>query len=348
MKVSSKSGGGAGTVLHLHSDRLDYDRLHRQIVVPATNDLSAGSWFFVRDWRGAKQGVYLLAGNGWSDETVVSINDAARRVEDPTLVVGAHDGLDGLDGVATGSAARSVLERILSDAAPGLGRFMLDFDSSGRRQELALRLMVANLPAVSVGVAGQGHAPAGVPVSYLSYRYHADGFFLMCKDPRQVRTEMESRYQRAGAAIQAIVGSALDEVASEAEQSPSHWWFELAERHLPSVIDGFRQGLIRNGSADLKVGWLGDTHDLVDSPMHQIIQESESYQEFLKSNQDFQAVRFIVAVLYLSIHNLGVPLINRYFMCYAISRAIEDLFDVDSAAVATSVASGLVHAGRPS
>jgi hypothetical protein len=101
----------------------------------------------------------------------------------------------------------------------------------------------------------------------------------------------------------------------------------------PGVAERFRVG----GLA-LDDEGAGGPGSLTGSEFHQVVAGSDRLSRFLRDDPDFRAVRLLTSLLYLSLHNVGVPLAGRYLLCYAVGRGCEELFDIDTMAVLDRVA----------
>ncbi|MCA9712077.1 MAG: hypothetical protein KDK70_39945, partial [Myxococcales bacterium] len=119
----------------------------------------------------------------------------------------------------------------------------------------------------------------------------------------------------------------------------------IARRYLLRAERALRRG-------ELEVRWdqgyLGDTHDLSVSRFHQVFQDSEALRRFQRTDRGFQAMRLTTSALYLVLSNLGIRLIDRYFLCHSISRACQDLYGIDPAELVRSQASRLQAMERAS
>jgi hypothetical protein len=74
------------------------------------------------------------------------------------------------------------------------------------------------------------------------------------------------------------------------------------------------------------------------SAFHRVVGASVGLRRFLAHDPGFLATRLLTSLLYLSMHTIGLPLVERYFLCHAMSRACERVFDVDADAVLGSLA----------
>jgi hypothetical protein len=97
-------------------------------------------------------------------------------------------------------------------------------------------------------------------------------------------------------------------------------------REAREAIDG---GAIYFSAA---TGYMGDQNDLSESEFHQKIQSSSGFQSFMRVNQAFLTTRLSMGMLYLSLRRLGLPILDRYFLCHAVARSVEEIYNLDPVA----------------
>lgn len=236
-----------------------------------------------------------------------------------------------------GPAADALVAGFLSRATP----LLLEGVTAVHNREdlriaLALDLMIAQLPGVSFSRLDPGRYTAsspveGLPMAFLSLRSHADGFFIMSRNPQQAREMMERRYgphaERFEHRVRAILEQ-LDrggEVVSEAADR----WHRLVVPSMARAGSLIRSGELEFGESAAG-GYLGDTQDISVSRFHQVVQEDKRFQKFMHTDSGFQSMRVMMSLLYLSLHCLGLRLVDRYFLCHGVSRACESVFGVDA------------------
>ena len=69
--------------------------------------------------------------------------------------------------------------------------------------------------------------------------------------------------------------------------------------------------------------------DLSDSPFHQAMNENTDFLNYMKNDPVFLTGRFCMNLLYLFMDGLGLKLRDRYLLCYYISKAAEDVYEID-------------------
>jgi hypothetical protein len=314
----------------------EYARLLVDVVQPLLADMVARGivrrWFFWPDrgrdgpcLRLCAQGLRAGAG-GVVGERLRNATDnvALEQVATPTLIA----------AMGWGAPSRAVAEDLLSDLTPRLVTLLKDGGHGSL--DVGLELMTAHLVAVGDSAVAEALRPADSSagdafLGFLSYRSHAEGFFLMCEDPERARRAFEERYLTAAAVLGRRVRAVLDQFGDGGPvvSRTATWWHDAVRRHLPAAVESFRA---RDGADDApdEMGYLGNAHDLRDSPFHQVIDDAAGFQVFLRTDPTFQAVRLLTSILYLCLQAVGLRLIDRYFLCHAISNTCESLYRVDS------------------
>lgn len=296
----------------------------RQLAEALRTALGPGELFL----RGA--GCLLAQVAGTTDLTTALPGVAVTRVGSPT---------DPLAGGAFGGPALASLTRgFLADVSAPL----LDVMATARnRTELlgaAVDVMIAHLAAVNVGAVNVGAAKRpvtnGAPLSFLSYRSHADGFFVMARDPGAARRAFDERYAAIAPAMRARTTTILE---GPADVPAPASWYRSVTGFLPAATAAFRSGELTGD--DGAEGYLGSEMDLSGSDFHRTIDENQDFVRFLRSDPPMLAVRLATSLLYLSLHDIGLRLVDRYFLCHAISRAVESIFDVDAVELLATVVS---------
>lgn len=171
-----------------------------------------------------------------------------------------------------------------------------------------------------------------IPVTFLSYRSHADGFFIMSRDPDATRRRFDAEYERNATVFRDRLRRGLrrEDGADAAMSDTLTAWRSATERYLDTVGRAIHGGEMRFEDAG-KPGWLGDGNDISVSAFHQVIQGSEVLQTKLHTNPDFLAMRTLLGYLYWHISQLGLTLIDRFLLCHCAARAFEEEFHVDPA-----------------
>ncbi|MGX7828469.1 hypothetical protein ACTG9Q_25595 [Actinokineospora sp. 24-640] len=200
----------------------------------------------------------------------------------------------------------------------------------------ALDLMAAHLPAVS-----RRAAPGGPPLSFLSFRSHAEAFFVTSRDPVATRGAMDERYAAVRESVEERVGAVFAQVAGEGPvvAPAAQAWYELATGDKPAIAERFRAGDIR-AHTEYAGDHLRERDDFAGSRFHRIAGASADLQDYLGGDPEFLATRLLTSLLYLTLHNIGLSLVERYFLCHVTSRACEAIYGVESEAVLAGLTAG--------
>ena len=204
----------------------------------------------------------------------------------------------------------------------------------------ALDLLAAHLPALGApaapGAAQVTGLLGGAPLSFLSFRSHAEAFIATSRDPEAARRALDERFEAVRRPVELRVAAVLDQLrgAGPAVSKPAAQWHAAVRAAKPLVLAQIAGGgLTVHDEA-------GDPAAFSASSFHTVAGASAPLQEFLHSDPAFLAVRLLTSLLYLSLHHLGLSLAERYFLCHATARACESVFGVD----AVDVLAGLSRA----
>ncbi|HEY0636614.1 MAG TPA: hypothetical protein VGD67_03120 [Pseudonocardiaceae bacterium] len=235
----------------------------------------------------------------------------------------------GFDGPGLAPLTRDFLAEVTPALLPVAGA-----TDPAARLAMALDLAAAHLPAVAASVVPGPHG--GAPLSFLSFRSHSEAFLASTRDPAAVRLTLERRY---GTVRDHVVGRLAGIVAqvrgTGPEVSPSaRSWFDAVRRAKPVMAEAFRTGGMSVADDDPPAS--GGA--LARSAFHHTVGSSPDLRHFLAHDPGFLATRLLTSLLYLALHTTGLPLVERYFLCHALSRACEELFEVDADAVLGSLA----------
>ena len=161
------------------------------------------------------------------------------------------------------------------------------------------------------------------PNTFISFRSHADGFFLMSKSPTDTRSTFERHFQSASTGLL----NRLRRLSLNPSNSPAFEWKSFIDTTVPSLVPSFQAGSI-GFTAPPEDERMSQNYNLDASPFHALIETSSRYQEFMRTDAEFLALRFMSSMLYCSLSQIGVRLIERYLLCHVVSRTYEEMFSV--------------------
>ncbi|CAM5509974.1 hypothetical protein STAFG_6032 [Streptomyces afghaniensis 772] len=244
--------------------------------------------------------------------------------------------------VFDGPALAPFTRTVLADLCPAL----LAVGAAGEAGRPALLAAAAALMAAHLrGVSASGAPTAqdyelgrdGVPLGFLSYRSHAEAFLATSRNPQAARSAMSEQYARVAPTLLGLVDAVLTQCEGRGPvvSEPARQWFEAVRPAKPTATDLFRSG------TELRL--LGDEEEqdataLDESAFHRIVGASDGLRDFLNRDPAFLAARLLTSLLYLGLHSAGLTLTERYFLCYAVSRACEVLYETDALTVLSGLA----------
>jgi hypothetical protein len=233
-----------------------------------------------------------------------------------------------LSELVTGPKTGDVFERFSRRTAPLLFGWLEDF-AAGRARLPSVAFDLLAMQILTRSAAAEAGKRPPYPRSFLTYRSHADGFFIMARRPEEARAAVEARYARVALASQARLRALQDAVNAEALPPELAAWRAAMSSLLREVREAIDEGAIYFSAG---TGYLGDQNDLSESQFHQKIQSSFGFQSFMRFNHAFLATRLTMGLLYLSLRRLGLPILDRYFLCHAVARSVEEIYELDPVA----------------
>ena len=213
-----------------------------------------------------------------------------------------------------------------------------------RDRSAVLSTVLDLLAAHLQGVAGsrspaQAALPDGLPLSYLSFRSHAEAFIATTKDPDATRRALRGRYEAMREDLDARVRAIFAQLrGGELCSADAQTWYDLVRSTKPALVRGFESGSVVAHTEYSQVH-LRERTDFADNAFHRTAGGSADLQAYLSTDTSFLATRLLTSLLYLSLHTLGISLAERYLLCFAIASACESVFDVDGVALLTSLTS---------
>ncbi|HEU4769623.1 MAG TPA: lantibiotic dehydratase C-terminal domain-containing protein [Pyrinomonadaceae bacterium] len=242
----------------------------------------------------------------------------------------------------SGTIATSFFTDLLSDATPLLlEQIEAVAEKRASRMAVALDLMIAHLPAIDIARIFPDRYPyaqrdTDVPAGFPVYRSHADGFFVLSKDAAQTRAQFDAQYESRRAALHERITAVLSQFkGGDVVSEVGNQWNEIAGRYLLRADEAIRSGGLK---VKWDTGYIGDGHSLAGSLFHRIVQRAPGLRSFLSLDPGYLAARTMMSGLYLVINNLGLRLVDRVFLCHAISRSCEELFHVEATSIIRNLA----------
>jgi hypothetical protein len=292
--------------------------------------------------------VELACPDDETDDTVMRLGEILREIPAATVSLVQQARQVPLERSSfVGRRLATVTREFLSDVTPTLMQAVyLDLDGQASLLASALELMAAHMlaagPPMVPGAANLSDELGDAPLSFLSLRSHAEAFIASSRDPHAARTALDRRYEAVGHVVEEMLSAVLDDLKhGRGKQIPhpvASGWLDAALAAKPRIAEQFRLGEL-GIQAEPHNGDDYSTTPLAASSFHSIVHASADLRHFLSGDPTFLAMRLLTSLLYLSLHNLGLSILERYFLCHAVSRACEVIFDVDGASLMAKIAS---------
>src|SRR6202035_1531445 len=177
---------------------------------------------------------------------------------------------------------------------------------------------------------------AGLPAAFAVYHSHVEGLIVMSTRPIELREQLSVQYDRVARKVQQRVTAILAQFAGGPHISQlASGWHDVAQAALLASAAAVADGRIRVSNSESR---FAESYNLSASPFHQFVDSSQELQSLRDRGYNLVAARLAVSGLYLSLGSLGIRLRERWFLCYAISRACSELFGLDHLFVVKTLA----------
>lgn len=205
------------------------------------------------------------------------------------------------------------------------------------RTGAVLELMTVHLGAV----ADPARSRDGPPLSFLSFRSHAEAFLATTRDPEAARRSFDERYAGHRTAVESSVRAVL----RSGDSGGAAGWNAAVRATKPALVEGFRTGALVAYTGYAR-DHLRERTEFAGNAFHRTAGASEDLQAYLGGDPLFLATRLLTSLLYVTLHSVGMSLLQRYYLCHAISRACEAVYEVDSLALLARLTSDQRVAGH--
>jgi hypothetical protein len=291
---------------------------------------------FVPDWERGLVSVFLSAGQDraerWAELLSSRLRAHCAPGEPPglELVPGARTAIHEVQ--MTGPEAQELVDGFLIDSSPFVLSLLSAVGSdAAARAAVAFDLMVCQ-PLALRPLLFEAVRDEDCPLAFISYRSHVDGFFIMSKDPAATRRVFEDRFARTAGAMARRLAALVEQLTREGRpvSLAARDWAALLQRMVPRIQSGLERGTLTLQMEEGD-GYLGDHYDLGVSPFHQLIDADPLLRARAARDVDFNVMRVLASLLYLTLHRLGLRFIERYLLCYAVARTFESVFALEPA-----------------
>jgi hypothetical protein len=266
------------------------------------------------------------------------------RVADVQATAGARTSIHHVQ--LAGTAAQDLIDDFLCDTSTFVLRLIdLTRGEAHARARISFEMMAIQ-PFVL-----QRHLFARMrqlrfPCTFISYRSHVDGFLMAARDPHATRAAFDERFERTAPQIKRAVEGLHRQVLGKGPvvSVPAGDWGRFLDRHVGPVLQGLLAGkLAVTRDREEEGRHLGDRLALTVSPFHQAVYHDRALRAAAPMDHEFNGMRIMASLLYLTLHRTGVRLIERYLLCYLVSRCFEEIFAVTPAEAVAEFARLLVN-----
>ncbi|WP_221620796.1 hypothetical protein [Actinomyces bowdenii] len=226
----------------------------------------------------------------------------------------------------TGSAFGTRVDRLFSDARPVLLNLVRDIVGASYEERYAIHagLLVAHASAAAESSELLERSllsrKRAVELRLFSLQSHLQGLLAAVADQDRVLASFKTVYEPISDVIRGLVMDALSGLVSH------QGWFALETAHLPMVRREFAVGDIRVSTAGFEgLDAPGSEPALPSRRFASTDEYRDALRYFLHQTADFQAFRLLSSAAYQASFDIGLSIQERYFLCYAVSRATQDV-----------------------
>lgn len=180
---------------------------------------------------------------------------------------------------------------------------------------------------------------------FLSYRSHAEGFIISCKQPQAMRALFEQKYQVQAGALTERLRRLLQSLQQQEALFPfTRPWSLLLQNFWERA-----ETLIQTNQIDAMPPLEGDIpgftgtarEHLSQSAFHWQLEGQPEYKKALYEDKWFQTYRLMLNLLYLHLNRLGVRPIERFMLCHLAANSVEEVFHVKAEEIMADPASAI-------
>jgi len=193
-----------------------------------------------------------------------------------------------------------------------------------KRMAVSVEILVDYMYRMHFRLSGKAALP--YPGMFVSFRSHFEGFAATLDDPQGAERAFAQRYPAVEELLLQLVPAY--ETQRGAQASP---WLQPMQTLVDNYFDGIYQRVL---DRTLVTGMLDEVRrsgkNLLASRFHEKVVSSKEYTRHTMKQPLFQTNRILLGLVYLALFRLGLPLIERYFLCYALSRCIQERFGISA------------------
>lgn len=248
-----------------------------------------------------------------STQIVEPLRMRAREAHDVGEVFGGPDGL-------------RVYRKFSESACPLLLAWAQHCeDANIAVRSLALDVLVDYLHFIKDAFADETVVSDAYPSAFISYRSHFEAFASTSTSPALVRERFALQYDRISHRVTEKLKAYRGVPRRQARPPWLDGWDALLTETYADVLESVKAERLTTAGATFDP--LSD-RNLFASVFHRNTVTSREFTRHAMHDPLFQVNRVVLGMTYLSMFRLGLPMIERYFLCYAVSRAVEEYYGI--------------------
>lgn len=192
---------------------------------------------------------------------------------------------------------------------------------------LDLAFVVMSLYLLHADVKGAFFSNAAldsVPYSFLSFRSHVDGYLIRINQEESYRKKIEALYQERQTQYHNKFTVIMRTLETESFGKEMHVWRSLVDNLYLTIHNAIHKKHI--DFKQEKYGYIADNIELSNENLHKKTQGDFLFYYYTRKDKSMKALRLITGLIYLTLHRLGLSYLERNFLCYVLTRTVEDLF----------------------
>ncbi len=163
-----------------------------------------------------------------------------------------------------------------------------------------------------------------LPLSFLSFRSHSDGYFVRMEQEDSYRKQMENLYQTN----KEIYSSRFKQLKNNDNSiTASEEWMKMINKFYPIFKSAIKHKGIQYKPE--QSGYIADSFKLSKDNFHYKTQHDFILNSYIRRSQRMKILRLMTGLMYLTLHRLGLNYLERNFLCYAIARTVEDVYQTN-------------------
>lgn len=165
-----------------------------------------------------------------------------------------------------------------------------------------------------------------LPLPFLSFRSHSDGYFTRMNKENEYRQRMEGIYQANRTEYIQKFFQLIENNKNGLFTDDQSGWTEL----LNNLIHIARKEISRkNIFFHEEPGYIAENYNISYENFHIKTYKDKIISNYIRKDNRMKVLRLVTGLMYLTIHRLGLSYLERNYLCYSISRTVEDAFNIN-------------------